>query len=505
MPYRPDLDAQHHLQQSFEGVIETSGIGLFETSIAGKVLFANLRYANLLGYDDVDALFDADPDIDEFYADPTAQATIRDQNDQGVAVSNRLIKVRRANGDLFWAHESAQALYDEDGSVRGYTGTITDVSTLIETQERLAEAEAGFRRIFERATEGIYRSSLDGLQLRSNPALNHLNGYKSEEEHLAAVKDIATEWYVDPTRRDEFKRLLDQHGQLENFESEIYRHGTRERIWISENAYLVRAEDGTPLFYEGTVREITPQKKAEAQIRSALDTAERANRAKSDFLAQMSHELRTPLNAIIGFSDLLRLQANRLPLDTLIEYSEDIHSSGIYLLDLINDLLDLSRIERGAYPVELQVLDANDVLARCLAVMRPIANQHTVLVRNATVGDFTFLADARAIHQCLLNLVTNAMKASPARSTVEIEALSAREGTVILRVTDQGSGMPVNVLENIGKPFIADARNSRRGTKTTGLGLAITSSLVRHMKGSLTFAEGTDGGTIAQIVLPAVQ
>src|SRR4029077_10128487 len=119
-------------------------------------------------------------------------------------------------------------------------------------RQALIAAERDYRSIFDNAIDGIYRSSPAGRQLRANPALVRLNGYDSEEEMLRSVNDIAAEWYVEPERRAEFMRLLDEQGQVENFESEIYRHKTRERIWISENARLVRDELGRPLFYEGT-------------------------------------------------------------------------------------------------------------------------------------------------------------------------------------------------------------------------------------------------------------
>ena len=129
--------------------------------------------------------------------------------------------------------------------------------------EQPVSCDDEYLHIFQNANIGIYRSSADGKQVRANPALVALNGYTSEAEQLAAVNDIATEWYVDPERRDNFKRLLEEHGKVVNFESEIYRHKTRERIWISENAWTVRGEDGTILYYEGTVEDITERKRFE--------------------------------------------------------------------------------------------------------------------------------------------------------------------------------------------------------------------------------------------------
>src|SRR5262249_42219067 len=145
----------------------------------------------------------------------------------------------------------------------------TAAATLQQREESLPAAEQDYRAIFEHATEAIYRSSLDGHPLQVNPALVRLNGYNSAEELFLSVNDIATEWYVDPHRRDEFKRLLELHGRVTNFESEVYRHKTRERIWISENARLVRNKDGSPLYYEGTIQDINERKRAEQALRKS--------------------------------------------------------------------------------------------------------------------------------------------------------------------------------------------------------------------------------------------
>lgn len=154
-------------------------------------------------------------------------------------------------------------------------------------EDALRAAEQDYRAIFENAVEGIYRSSLDGHQLRANPALVKLNGYASEEELLASVNDIATEWYVERQRRDEFKRALEAYGTVTEFESEIFRHKTRERIWISETARLVRDAQGNPLYYEGTVQDITARKRAEASLREREARLSAIFRAVSDVIVTL--------------------------------------------------------------------------------------------------------------------------------------------------------------------------------------------------------------------------
>jgi diguanylate cyclase (GGDEF)-like protein/PAS domain S-box-containing protein len=147
----------------------------------------------------------------------------------------------------------------------GYVRTFTNMTEEVAHQTKLGAAEAEYRSLFENATFGIYRSSLDGRMLRSNPALVRLNGYESEAEHRAAVNDIAAEWYVDPGRRAEFKRLMARDGRVTDFVSEIHRHKTRERIWISETAWLVTDADGQAC-YEGTVIEATERIESERRI-----------------------------------------------------------------------------------------------------------------------------------------------------------------------------------------------------------------------------------------------
>ena len=233
----------------------------------------------------------------------------------------------------------------DDGSV---VGAFTNVTELVRTQTLLNEAEENYRRIFERVGEGVFRSSLDGRQLQANPALIRLNGYQTEQELRDAGADIARNWYVDPGRRAEFVRLMEEHGSIENFESEVYRLGTGERIWVSENAYLVRDKAGQPLYYEGTVRDVTARKQAEMQNTRLLHEAQAASRAKSQFLASMSHDLRTPLNSILGFSELMRDGIfGALGDERYQEYINIVSKNGRYLLSLIDDIMDVTRIERG--------------------------------------------------------------------------------------------------------------------------------------------------------------
>ncbi len=503
---RGDDDLASVVPSAMLHLLKNSAVGFFQTRLDGSYVFANQFFAELMGFDSVEELIASGVSAVDFYADPDDMRILRERNAEDESVYGHVLQARRVDGTTFWAQEHSSSVRDDAGQITGYVGSVTNIDNLISTQQRLKDAEASYRRIFERVSEGIYRSSLDGKQLRSNPALYKLNGYNSEDEHLAAVKDIATEWYVDPNRREEFKRALEENGVVEDFESEIYRHNSRERIWIAENAYLVRADDGTPLYYEGTVKEITTRKQAEIDMAEALHAAESANRAKSAFLANMSHELRTPLNAILGFSDILSQEDMVFSPEKTREYAKDIHDSGDFLLELINDVLDLARVESGTKALDLQTLSIRETIEETFVTLRPIAEKASVSLLNAISGDCNINADARAIRQCILNLMSNAIRHAPADSIVTISTtIYAAEDCVDIIVQDQGPGVPADIVNRVGEPFVTNANAKLRNSKnSTGLGLAITKSLIEAMSGTLTLTNGPDGGCQAILTIPLV-
>ncbi len=244
---------------------------MFQSTPAGKYQQVNPAMARLLGYASPAALIQATEHIGQHYVDPAEREEMARRLAEIGHVESFVVQYRRCDGSTGWASVSATAVRGPDGSAVSFIGTVVDVGELVAAQDALRESAMHLRRIFDNASEGMYRSTPDGRQLRANRALVRLNGYDSEAELLAAVNDIAAEWYVEPGRRDEFKRLLDRDGKVTDFESEVHRHKTRERIWVRENAWLVRDAAGRPLFYEGTVVDITERKRA----RLALQESER--------------------------------------------------------------------------------------------------------------------------------------------------------------------------------------------------------------------------------------
>ncbi len=272
---------------------------------------------------------------------------------------------------------------------------------------------------------------------------------------------------------------------------------------VSINGDPMFDESGGLVGYRGTGRDITALVEAEAELRRSKEQAEASSTAKSTFLANMSHELRTPLNAIIGFAELILVRRTGKITDDHVEWAGDILASGRHLLDLINDVLELSRIEAGRYDLADDHVDLGIVSRSCMAMIRSLTDKSQVRIEcSIPSGAAVLRADQRSIKQVVLNLLTNAVKFTPAEGVVSVRIERATDGAVSLVVADTGIGIDPEALPKLGKPFVqADASTSRR-YGGSGLGLAISNRLVALHGGSLTINSVLGQGTSVWVTFP---
>ena len=355
-------------------------------------------------------------------------------------------------------------------------------------QDALRESEERSRGLFDGVPVGLFRATLGGKVLEANPAFVHMLGYP---DHATLMSTNAGAFYVDPEARKGWVARLEQDGAVSAIESTL-RKFDGSPILVRSSSRVVRDAAGRVLHFEGVVEDITAQKRAEEESRRTRE-AERANQAKSEFLSRMSHELRTPLNAILGFGQLLELS----PLAE--KYKESVGhilTAGRHLLEMINEVLDMARIEAGRLSLSPEPVSLREVAQETLDLVVPLAAKAGVRVDPTASGVPAryILADRQRMKQVLLNLLSNAVKYNRPGGTVELSCGETSDGRIRINVTDSGRGIPPERMVQLFTPF---ERLGAEQTEVegTGLGLALSKGLVEAMGGQIGVESRVDHGS----------
>lgn len=368
-----------------------------------------------------------------------------------------------------------------------------------QTEVALQKSEAKFRAIFEHSTIGIGLTDLDGWLIDANPALCKMLGY-SREELLTMGTDYSYPNYIAVDVKL-FQELV--AGKRDFYQIEIYIH-KRGGIWGRLIVSVVRNSFGQPQFAICIIEDITSAKTAEIELRDSRDAAEAGSFAKSEFLATMSHELRTPLNAILGLSQLLEQELFGELNPKQKEYINCIHGSGEYLLALINDILDLSKVEAGKEELMPELLNVQDLCDDCLNIVRNrAADKNLQLTCQICPQVDVCIADQRRAKQMLLNLLTNAIKFTD-QGTVSLQVEKVPLG-IAFKVLDTGIGIESSQINLLFQPFKQLDSRLNRHYEGTGLGLALTRKLARLHGGDVTVKSTVGEGSQFTLLLPSRQ
>ena len=368
----------------------------------------------------------------------------------------------------------------------GVLGIARDVTARKAAEQALRDTEKNYRGIFENAVEGIYQSTLEGLLISCNPAMARIFGYSSPEEFIESVADPKTQVHVDPNRRAEFVRLVQEQGVISAFEAQVYRKDGSV-MWTSETARAVLDQDGKLVCFEGFLEDISQRKQAEEELRRARDAAEAASRAKGEFLANMSHEIRTPMNAVIGMTELI-LETNLSAEQR--DYLQTIKTSADSLLLLINDILDFSKIEAGRLELQPVEFGLRESLSATLSLLALRAHQKGLELGCNILPDVpeNLVGDPDRLQQVILNLVGNAIKFTDKGEVIvhiEAEVLDTTQVCLHFKISDTGIGIPPEKQEDIFRAFVQADGSMTRKYGGTGLGLSISSRLVELMGGEI--------------------
>lgn len=406
---------------------------------------------------------------------------------------------RRKDGRLYWVESTITPFLDETGKPYQYISIRTDITHVRAAETSLRASESRLNFLVSSSPVTIYTcaatSPFDVSYMSQN--IKQMMGY--EPEQFTRNSDFWAE-NIHPDDRQqvfyELEQLLehDTHGQEYR-----YRLSDGSYRWVHDEMRLIRDAAGNPVEIIGYWGDITSRKQDEQALIAARDEADRANRAKSEFLSNMSHELRTPMNAILGFGQLLEYDKALSAVHR--ENVQEIVKAGHHLLQLINEVLDLARIESGHIDLSLEPVEVCPVIHECLNLVAAIANKRDIKISHSKLEGAAVRADRMRLKQALLNLISNAIKFNRDSGSVQIDVRQAGTDRLRIVVSDTGQGIAAQHLRELFQPF--NRLNAEAsGVEGTGIGLTITRSIVEMMGGTVEVESKVGIGSTFWIELP---
>lgn len=413
-------------------------------------------------------------------------------------------KIKPPNGEYAHVRVSGKPIFNNDGSFMGYRGVGANITVEVEASERALKAQAELHVLSSAVKQNpsaVFITNRAGEIEFVNDQFVKLTGYSADDAigqnpRILKSSDTPPEVY-----KEIWKHIVsgkEWRGEIKDRR----RDGTS--FWAYATIAPVKNKAGEITHFVATHEDITNRKSVEANLRDATERAEDANRTKSELMANMSHELRTPLNAIIGFSDtMLNAVFGEIGNARYAEYTRDIHDSGIHLLDLINDILDVSAIEAGKLDLRSEPLETEQLLAACIKLVKHRADNGGIAIeRHIEKNIPNFLGDGRRVKQVLLNLLSNAVKFTPENGKVKVSICTAMGGGIQFMVEDTGIGMDEDGIKTALTQFGQVDSNLARKYEGTGLGLPLTKSLIEAHGGTLDIRSRLGFGTTAVASFP---
>lgn len=409
-----------------------------------------------------------------------------------------------SDGSIVWGNVNSTVITSGRGHVAYYVSFIEDITRRKEAEIKLRESNQKFRTLIDGSIQGILIAGENWKILFCNEALVKMLGYDSVDEVMALENSSKLPAPYELPRLGALReaRLAGEDVPSENEADFIKKDGSIIRVQTLTTRIIWENQAAI----QSTYVDITERRQSERELIAAKDRAEMANRSKSEFLANMSHELRTPLNAIIGFSEVIRGNLfGPIGNDQYTEYLDHIHDSGNHLLTIINDILDVSKVEAGALEIQLEMLDIRNVIETATQMVSERVISADVSMRLDLDNDVPEIyADETRVKQIILNLLSNSIKFTRPGGDILISAEQPDEGFVKVSVSDTGIGISEDKLECVFQPFIQDLSSHHITQEGTGLGLALVKSLTELMGGKVEIQSEFGGGTTVSFWLPTV-
>ncbi len=517
-------DQDHTIDATEDHIENATALIVYDSE---NLLFANETFFDATGYEDLEELkelggidfllgdetyVEDNDDEDTGDEDTGGDNSGRDLNDPEAEQIEANHFIKTAEGTTIPVDMKLRSTQWNDEKVLELSFTLLDAAEdylptdeinddLTEENERLKLKISDLASILETATDGVVIIDHESKIQSLNSSASALFDYNSDDATgkpfamlFAAESQNSVLDYVNAMSGPGVSSLLNDGREI------IGRVSTGGTMPLSMTMGRLSGSDG----YCAVLRDISHAKHTEEELQSAKSQAESASSHKTDFLARVSHEIRTPLNAIIGFSDLIAQERfGPVGHPRYNEYAHDISKSGRHVLDIVNDLLDISKIEAGQQDLDFQAVSLNDEITESLSLMQQIANENRVIVRSSLPSNVpSVVADKRSIKQILLNILSNSIRFTPAGGQIVVSSSLETSGNVLLRIRDNGVGMNRSELERAMQPFGQVGHETRQRGDGTGLGLPLTRAMTEANRASFDIVSAPGEGTLVTINFP---
>ena len=503
---QPSNESERRNAERLRFALEAANDGLWDWDIPSRSMYLSPRCAAILGYAPSEHSFSFDtwetslhPEDRDSTLGQLAEVV------EGRAPTFTLeYRIRSKAGAWVWVSARGKVVaWHGSGKAARAVGTLTDITERKQTEQVLREREEQLRLALRSAEAGAWILVMAEDRLVWSEEMYRIYGVNPQRETPSNELWLAR---IHPEDRSRVEAMADEifgQGQREyqvEFRIAHPQTGTR---WLLARGQVEYDDSGEPARISGITIDNTERKLAEIALEDAKLQAEMANRSKSEFLATMSHELRTPLNAIIGFAELIMSEMfGPVGAACYRDYASDIHASGAHLLELINEILDLSKIEAGRFILSPELVDLDQLVESCVSLVRPRAEEGYLTLAAEIPRDVPMVwADELRLKQILLNLLSNAVKFTPAGGNVRVDARRV-DDLVAVVITDTGIGMRPDEIGVALEPFRQLESPLSRRYEGTGLGLPIAKRLTEALGGQLVIESAEGAGTKVTVMLP---
>ncbi|HPO54957.1 MAG: PAS domain S-box protein [Ignavibacteriales bacterium] len=488
-----------HAEEQFRTIFEKSVVGLYRTTPDGKILLANPKLINLLGYDSFEEV---------------AKLNLEDEHEERVYRRKDFKETLEKNGEIkgfesewltkdksvLYVRESARVVRDAEGKILFYEGAVEDITAwkLAEKAQKISEME--FRGVWENSASGMRITDANDVVIKVNKAFCDLVGKTKEEMEGNSLCDIYSESEREHIQKRYYERFKNKKIDA-HFEREMELWNGR-KIWVHvANSYI--DEEGEKLFLLSIFTDITERKRSEIQLEKYTGELKHANDMKNKFFSIIAHDLRGPFDGFLGLSEILATDYESLSKEEIKFFSSELNTALRKQFEMLDDLLNWARLQNESYNLALELISLKKLTEKVFEPLTLVANNKGIELKNEIPDNLYISADTNMVKLVIRNLISNAVKFTNAGGSISLRGEKENE-FVKVTVSDTGVGIP---KEDIGKLFDLGVRFTTEGTnkeKGTGLGLTLCKEVVEKHGGSIQVFSEKGKGTDFVFTLPGV-